>query len=64
MSSANFSEDPAIANLNSTARVLLTTVTHKLLPALTNVNTALDTGNEHAINWGDALVCPYNHSYH
>lgn len=50
------SEDPAIAGLNSSARVLLTTVTHKLLPALKNATSALEFGNESSVNWADALV--------
>lgn len=51
------STDPAVASLDSSARVLLTTVTHKLLPALSVAKLAVDgecsTAN---VNWADVLV--------
>ena len=51
------STDPAVASLDSSARVLLTTVTHKLLPALNSVKAGVDQdGNAANVNWGDALV--------
>lgn len=51
------STDPAVASLDSSARVLLTTVTHKLLPALTSAKTAVDQeGSSANVNWADALV--------
>lgn len=51
------STDPAIANLDATARILLTTVTHKLVPALAAAKTAVEkSGTVEDINWSDTLV--------
>lgn len=51
------STDPAVASLDSSARVLLTTVTHKLLPALNSAKASIDQdGQSRNVNWGDALV--------
>lgn len=58
------STDPAVASLDSSARVLLTTVTHKLLPALTSAKAAVDQeGSSASVNWADALVRPLNQMY-
>ena len=51
------STDPAVVSLDSSARVLLTTVTHKLLPALASAKAVVDQeGASGNVNWGDALV--------
>ncbi len=51
------STDPTVASLDSSARVLLTTVTHKLLPALNSAKAAVDQeGTSGNVNWSDALV--------
>eukprot|EP01032_Pedospumella_encystans_P020009 gene20009-22743_t len=50
------STDPAVVSLDSSARVLLTTVTHKLLPALASAKAVVDQeGAPGNVNWGDAL---------
>jgi hypothetical protein len=50
-------EESAVENLDSSARVLLSTVVNKLLPAVHHANTAVGKGADaQTINWSDVMV--------